>query len=204
MLKKKLEEAKKANEQAERAWDQVEQDGYNTGVAETEEALRVDVPGVCRTYCSQTWYEALNWAGFEASSSLRKATNVYYPLAIRRSVPFCLRINVEPEVAEVGKDSTTNVTSSSANLFEKANWPEATQKEKNANQGVAPDAIKPPITSQDPHVEKEASKTMEIVLASLPLPATPDLASKGLEASEVASTQPIGGPPKEKLVIKKK
>ena len=96
-----MEEAKKANEQAERAWDQLEQDGYNAGVAETEEAL--------------------NWAGIEASSSLRKATNVYYPLAIRRSVPFCLRINAEPEVAEVGKDSTTNVTSSSANLFEEAN-----------------------------------------------------------------------------------
>ena len=121
MLKKKLEEAKKANEQAERAWDQVEQDGYNAGVAETEEALRVEVPGVCRTYCSQTWYEALNWAGIEASSSLRKATNVYHPLAIRRFVPFCLRVNAEPEVAEVGKDSTTNVTSSSANLFEEAN-----------------------------------------------------------------------------------
>ena len=91
-------------------------------------------------------------------------------------------------MAEVGKDSTTNVTSSSANLFEKANWPEATQKEKNANQGVAPDAMQPPTTSQDPPVEKEASKTMEIVLASLPLPTTPDPASKGLEASEVAST----------------
>ena len=69
---------------------------------------------------------------------------------------------------------------------------------------MAPDAMKPPTTSQDPPVEKEASKTMEIVLASLPLLATPDPASKGLKASEVASTQPIGGLPKEKLVIKKK
>ena len=53
---------------------------------------------------------------------------------------------------------------------------------------MAPDAMKPPTTSQDPPVEEEAFKTMEIVLASLPLPATPDPASKGLEASEVAST----------------
>ena len=64
--------------------------------------------------------------------------------------------------------------------------------------------MKPPTTSQDPPVGKEAFKTMEIVLASLPLPTKSDPASKGPEASEVASTQPIGGPPNEKLVIKKK
>ena len=45
---------------------------------------------------------------------------------------------------------------------------------------------------------------MEIVLASLPLPAKPDPASKGLEVSEVATAQPTGGLPKEKIVIKKK
>ena len=42
-LKKKLKEAKKAK-------DQVEQDGYDVGVAKTEEALRAEVAGVCRTY----------------------------------------------------------------------------------------------------------------------------------------------------------
>ena len=45
---------------------------------------------------------------------------------------------------------------------------------------------------------------MEIVLASLPLPAKSNPASKGPEASEAASTKPIGGLLKEKLVIKKK
>ena len=52
VLKKKLEEVEKAKEQAESAWDQVEQDGYDTGVAETDEALRAKVLGVCRTCCS--------------------------------------------------------------------------------------------------------------------------------------------------------
>ena len=37
-LKKKLEEAKKAK-------NQVEQDGYNVGVAETKEALKAEVSG---------------------------------------------------------------------------------------------------------------------------------------------------------------
>ena len=44
-LKKKLEEAEKAKVQAERARDQAEQDGYDARVAETEEALRAEVPG---------------------------------------------------------------------------------------------------------------------------------------------------------------
>ena len=47
---------------------------------------------------------------------LRKAENVYYPSAIRVSVPSGSRIDIEPKVAEVGKDSTANVPTSFANL----------------------------------------------------------------------------------------
>ena len=36
--------------------------------------------GVCKLYYSQVWAEALNQAGVEASSELRKAKNMYYPL----------------------------------------------------------------------------------------------------------------------------
>ena len=44
MLKKKLEDAKKAR-------DQAEQDGYDVGVVETDEALKAEVSGICRAYC---------------------------------------------------------------------------------------------------------------------------------------------------------
>jgi len=56
-------------------------------VAETEKALRVraEVLGVCRNYCLQKWNKALNQAGVEASSALRRAESVYYPPAIRAS-----------------------------------------------------------------------------------------------------------------------
>ena len=77
-LKKKLEEAEKAKEQAE-------QDGYDMGVAETEEALRAEVSEVCKFYCLQVWNEAFDQAGVESSSTLKRAENVYYPLAIRAS-----------------------------------------------------------------------------------------------------------------------
>ena len=109
-----------------------------------------------------------------------------------------------PRGVEVSKDNTTNVATSSANLPEEAEQPGATEKEKNANQGVAPDAMKPPTTAQDPPAEKEAPKTMEIILATMPLSAKFDPASQDPEASEATSTQPINGPSKEKLVIKKK
>ena len=38
---------------------------------------------MCRTYCAQTWEEALNRAGVEASSELRRTENIYFPPAIR-------------------------------------------------------------------------------------------------------------------------
>ena len=66
-LKKKLEEvekargiAEKAQEEAEKAKDDAEQHGYDIGVAETEDALKAEVPAVYKTYCAQTWEEALN------------------------------------------------------------------------------------------------------------------------------------------------
>ena len=40
---------------------------------------------MCRTYCAQTWDEALNRARVEASSELRRPENIYYLAAIRAS-----------------------------------------------------------------------------------------------------------------------
>ena len=38
---------------------------------------------MCRTYCTQTWEEALNQAGIAASSELRKPENIVFPLALQ-------------------------------------------------------------------------------------------------------------------------
>ena len=73
-LRQQLEEAKKLKGQAEKARmqaeedktkaekerDEAEQHGYDVGVVETEDTLRVEVPAVCRAYCTQTWEKALN------------------------------------------------------------------------------------------------------------------------------------------------
>ena len=81
-VEKSKEEAEKARVEAEKAMDEAEQKGYDLGVVETEENLRAEVPVVCHIYCAQTWDEALNRAGVEASSGLREAENVFYPSAI--------------------------------------------------------------------------------------------------------------------------
>ena len=80
VLKKKLDDAKKAR-------DQAEQDGYDVGVAETDEAFGAEVSRVCRAYCLQVWNEALNLARVEAFSALKRAKNVYCPLQFGHQAP---------------------------------------------------------------------------------------------------------------------
>ena len=96
-LKQQLEEANKLKDQAEKAKiqakedkvkaekekDEAEQQGYDVSMAETEDALRVEVPAVYRAYCTQTWEEALNQAGVETSSELRKPERIIFPPALQ-------------------------------------------------------------------------------------------------------------------------
>ena len=96
-LKQQLEEANKLMDLAEKVKLQAEEDkvkaekerdeagqhGYDVGVAETEDALRAEVPAVYRAYCVQTWEEALNQARVEASSELRKPESIIFPSALQ-------------------------------------------------------------------------------------------------------------------------
>ena len=98
-LRHQLEEANKLKDLAEKARlqaeedklkaekerDEAEQHGYNVGVVETEDALRAEVLAVCHAYCAQTWEEALNQAGIDVSSELRKPENIVFPLALQIS-----------------------------------------------------------------------------------------------------------------------
>ena len=81
-----------------------EQDGYDVGVAETEEALRAEVSEVCRRYCLQVWNKAFNQARVKASFTLRRVESVYYPLAILTSSFASTKADIAFEVAEIGKD----------------------------------------------------------------------------------------------------
>ena len=98
-------EAEKAKIEAEKARDEAEQKGYDLGVAETEETLRVEFPAVCRIYYAQTWNEALNRARVKASTELRKAENIYYPPAIRASDLPSIQGKVASTVTDLTKEA---------------------------------------------------------------------------------------------------
>lgn len=53
MAKEQIANLERKLEEAEKARDQAEQDGYEVGVNKTEEALRAEVVGVCKTYYLQ-------------------------------------------------------------------------------------------------------------------------------------------------------
>ena len=95
----------KAKDKAEKEKDEAEQHGYDVSVAETEEALRVEVPAVCQAYCTQTWEEALNRAGIDASSELRRPKNVFLPPAIRAPGLAPNQKKVTPLVTKPAKDA---------------------------------------------------------------------------------------------------
>ena len=104
-------------------------------MTETEANLTVEVLGVCRLYCSQVWDEALNQAGVEASSILRKAENVYYPLP--SECLFLLArsgVDTTSKVPEASTDSATNAPVSSNKLAEEAEHSGVMEKEKNITQ----------------------------------------------------------------------
>ena len=75
-------------------------------------------------------------------------------------------------------------------------------KEAEATKGVAPGDTKPLADPQDPIKDNEAPR-IEIVLATLPLPAKGDSKGTGQGSSEAAVPQ-SQGLPQGKIVIKKK
>ena len=70
-------------------------------MVEIETALKAQVLGVCRLYCSQVWNEALKQAGVDASSKLWKAECVFYPPAIREDATPNFEVQDAPEEVEV-------------------------------------------------------------------------------------------------------
>ena len=102
---KSKKETEKAKKEAEVARGEDEQHGYNVRVAETEESLRAKVPAVYQAYCAQTWSEALNRAGVEATSDLRKPENIFYPPTIQASAPPSSYDDVASTVADPTKEA---------------------------------------------------------------------------------------------------
>ena len=106
------------------------------GVAKTETNLKAQILEVCRLYCSQVWAKALNQAGVEASSKLRRLENVYYPPAIREPAPASSEADIALESAEAGQNSATNASTSLDKPAEETEHPRVSEREKIINQEV--------------------------------------------------------------------
>ena len=106
------EEAMFARTNAECSKEKAEEEAYDLGLAETQAALKAQVPRVCRLYCSQVWNEALKQARVEASSNLWKAERMYYPPAIREdATPISEVRDALKEVEAASLGATLGITS---------------------------------------------------------------------------------------------
>ena len=74
-------------------------------MVETEDALRAEVPVVCRAYCAQTWEEALNRAGIDDSFELRRPENIFFPPAIRAAGSASGQKEAAPPVTKSPEDA---------------------------------------------------------------------------------------------------
>lgn len=175
------------------------------GVNKTEEALRAEVVGVCRMYCLKMWNEALNQARVEAFSALRRAENVYYPLAICAPSPLSSsspQTTTIPKKVDEGKGSPAKISPSSSSPSKVEEQAKATEKEKESSKGVVLETTKPLVAPKDPSKGKESSKDLEIILATLPLPAKKDLKGKGPTSTTTEVIKPSKGTEKEKPPLK--
>ena len=175
-------QAEEDKTKAEKEREESEQHGYDIGVAETEDALRAEVPAVCRAYCAQTWEEALNQAGIEASSALRKPENIVFPLALQ--IPN--QKDATPPISQPVKEAQSQ------------HPPSTSQQEQGREQETLKDSSSDKVT-ETPQPEA-ASQDFEKQLALVTLPAEGSLKEKEKEALLEAADQA----PKSKLQIKLK
>ena len=195
-LKQQLEEAKKLKERAEKAKmqaeedkakaekerDEAEQHGYDVSVAETEDALRAEVPAVCHAYYTQTQEKPLNKAGIEASSELRKPENIIFPQDLQ--IPS--QKEVAPPAPQPVKEAQRQHPLSTDQQEQ--------GREQKIQKGPSSDKV---IEAPQPGA---ASQDFEKQLASVTLPAQGSLKGKEKETpAEVADQAP-----KSKLQIKLK
>ena len=178
------------------------------GVAEIKKALKAKVSRMCRTYCLQVWNKALNHAGVEASSALKRVKNVFYPPAIRASGP---PSSLSPQAATVSKKADEDkgnpakIPPSFTSPFKEAKQAKATGKKKKTSKGVVPDTTKPLGTPKDPSKGRETPQHLEIVLATLPMPAKEDSKGKGSTstAAEISNSTKATRKENPTLKIKK-
>ena len=151
--------------EAESSKEKAENEAYDLGVTKTQATLKVQVPGVCRLYCSQVWNETLKQIGVEASSDLWKVENVYYPLAIREIAPSSSEARDVPEEAEAARLEVTMATTALDETKESEPFGAAETSE-----GLNPEA---PQKAAESTTKAQATYAKELALLIEPVQAVP-------------------------------
>ena len=126
---------------------------------------------------------------------------MYYPPAICTSGSSGSK--ADPVFSQAGESQASpSKTLPTVNTSSKeAEHAEDIAKLGDINKEVVQSAVLPPVAPKISSKEKEASQSMELVLATLPIPPKEDPKGKARVSTTAASTQPPKNP-KDKLVIK--
>ena len=141
LAKKAKLQAEEDKVKAEKERDEAEQHGYDVGIAETEDALRAKVPAVCRAYCAQTWEEALNQAGVEVSSELRKPESIIFPSA--------LQVPKQTEIAPLAPQPVNEAPPQHPPTTDQPEQGKEKETQKEPSSDKVTEASQPGTTSQD-------------------------------------------------------
>ena len=158
---------------------------------------------ICRTYYALTWDEALNQAGVEAFSVLRKAESVCYPPTTPLVSSSDSKADPKSSKAAEAQGSPTRAPPAVNISSEGGEQAEDTTKAGDANQGVVQGVGLAPTILGDLPKEKEASQNMKLVLTTLAITLKLDPKDKAQVPPTTTDTKPSKDM-KEKLVIKMK
>ena len=189
---KAKEKVEFARAKAEGSKEEAQEEAYDLGVTKTQAALKAQVPGVCRLYCSQVWNEALKQAGVKASSNLWRVENVYYPPAIKETTPSSSKVRGVPKGAKATRTVAAAATTAPDEPAKESKPSGATEIGEGQSLEVPLRAVKSTTEAQAPHAE-------ELALLVEPLQAVP--LGEGFRDLEITSSQLFEGGDKIKSKV---
>ena len=153
---KAKEEAEFARAEAEDSKKEAQEKAYDLGVAETQAALKAQVPRVCKLYYSQVWNEALKQARVEASFDLWRVENVYYPPTIREIAPSSSKARGIYEEAEAAITMVATATIAPNEPAKESEPSGVVETSEGLSLKAPPRAIGSTAEAQAPHAEEPA------------------------------------------------
>ena len=153
---KAKEKAEFARAKAEGSKEEAQEEAYDLGVTKTQAALKAQVLGVCRLYCSQVWNEALKQARVEASTDLWRVENVYYPPAIKETTPSSSEVRGVPKGAQATRTVAAAATTAPDEPAKESKPSGATEIGEGQSLEVPLRAVESTTEAQAPHAEEPA------------------------------------------------